>query len=54
MASINAIMAAADIKVVQLKADLIRMMLLYKYGGMWMDANTFFVRDLAWVDNPSK
>lgn len=50
---INMMLAAADIKVVQIKADLIRMMLLFKYGGMWMDANTFLVRDLSWVNNPS-
>jgi mannosyltransferase OCH1-like enzyme len=47
-------MAAANLKLVQIRVDLIRMMLLYKYGGMWMDANTFFFRDLAWVDNPAK
>lgn len=47
-------MGTADLKIVQIRADLIRMMLLYKYGGMWMDANTFFLRDLTWVDNPAK
>lgn len=43
-------MAEAEDKLVQLKADIIRMLLLFKYGGMWMDANSIFLRNLTWVD----
>lgn len=43
-------MANADDKLVQLKADILRMLLLDKYGGMWMDANSVFTNDLSWVD----
>ena len=35
-------------------ADLIRLMLLKDYGGLWMDATTYLARDLSWVDNPKK
>jgi mannosyltransferase OCH1-like enzyme len=43
-------MEDAEDKLVQLRADILRMMLLYKYGGMWMDANSIFLRSLEWVD----
>ena len=48
---INKIFSYAEDKLVQLKADILRMMLLEKYGGMWMDANSVFAGDLSWVDN---
>lgn len=35
-------------------ADLIRLMLLKKYGGLWMDASSYLARDLSWVDDPKK
>lgn len=31
------------------KADLIRLELLLKYGGMWMDASIFLTRNLDWI-----
>lgn len=46
-------MASAEDKMVQLKADILRMKLLYAYGGMWMDANSVFLRDLNWIDSIS-
>lgn len=44
-------MANAEDKLVQLKADILRMKLLYTYGGMWMDANSIFLKDLNWIDS---
>ncbi|MGX1642340.1 capsular polysaccharide synthesis protein [Sphingobacterium sp. NPDC055431] len=31
------------------KTDLIRLNLLYKYGGIWIDSTTIFNEDLSWV-----
>lgn len=33
----------------QQKADLIRLNLLYKFGGIWVDASTILLRDLNWI-----
>jgi mannosyltransferase OCH1-like enzyme len=46
---IEALMALADDKQVQLKVDILCMMLIYRYGGLWMDANSFFLRPLEWL-----
>lgn len=35
----------------QVVADIIRMSLLLKYGGMWVDANSFFIEDFSWLDS---
>lgn len=35
----------------QVGADIVRMSLLLKYGGMWMDANSFFIEKLDWVND---
>jgi hypothetical protein len=45
----EALMALADDKQVQLKVDIMFMMLIYRYGGLWMDANSFFLRPLEWL-----
>lgn len=31
------------------KADLIRLMLLEKHGGVWMDASIFLTQDIEWI-----
>ena len=33
-------------------ADILRLMLMIEHGGMWMDARTYFLRDLSWADFP--
>ncbi|MEQ9909052.1 capsular polysaccharide synthesis protein [Pectobacterium odoriferum] len=33
----------------QLKADIIRLELLYHYGGIWLDASILFFENLSWV-----
>ncbi|MCU4413389.1 capsular polysaccharide synthesis protein [Acinetobacter ursingii] len=33
------------------KADIIRLELLYKYGGIWIDTSTIFYSDLSWLNN---
>lgn len=38
------------VDLIQPKADIIRMMLLLHYGGMWIDTNSFFIQDLSWLD----
>ena len=39
----------------QKKADLLRLMLLKDYGGMWIDANSYFVSsNLSWLDHPQR
>jgi hypothetical protein len=35
---------------VQFKADVVRLLLLEQYGGMWMDANSFLLYPLSWID----
>lgn len=32
------------------KADLIRLKLLYEYGGIWLDVSTIFYTSLSWLD----
>lgn len=34
----------------QHKADLIRLNLLYQFGGIWLDASTILNRDLNWIE----
>ena len=34
---------------VQKRADLIRLMLMIKYGGMWLDADAHLTRPLSWA-----
>lgn len=34
----------------QHKADVIRLNLLYKFGGIWLDASTILNRDLDWIE----
>ena len=36
----------------QSRADLIRIQLMLEHGGMWMDANSYFTRDLEWALHP--
>lgn len=31
-------------------SDFYRLLVLYDHGGVWMDANSFFVRDLSWIE----
>jgi hypothetical protein len=35
---------------VQKKSDLIRIILLKYYGGIWIDASTFLISSLDWID----
>lgn len=35
---------------VQAKADVLRAMLMYEHGGVWIDAGSFFVQNLSWID----
>lgn len=32
------------------KADIIRLKLLYDYGGIWIDTSTIFYKDLSWLN----
>lgn len=32
------------------KADIIRLKLLYEYGGIWIDTSTIFYKDLSWLN----
>ncbi|OTG83213.1 hypothetical protein B9T31_14075 [Acinetobacter sp. ANC 4558] len=34
----------------QHKTDLVRLNLLYKFGGIWLDASTILNRDLNWIE----
>lgn len=36
-------------KGIQFKSDLIRLLLLYKYGGLWIDASCFLTKDIKWI-----
>lgn len=38
----------------QHKADLLRLNLLYKFGGIWLDASTILNRDLNWIEELMK
>ena len=33
------------------QADLLRILLMRKYGGMWIDATSYMPRDLSWIKN---
>ncbi|MFW1666978.1 MULTISPECIES: glycosyltransferase family 32 protein [Acinetobacter] len=44
----NLIFDAVDLPLAN-KADVIRLELLYKYGGIWIDASTIFYSDLTWL-----
>jgi mannosyltransferase OCH1-like enzyme len=44
--------AISTTKFIQLKADIIRLLLILKYGGLWLDINSYFLGDLSWVENP--
>ena len=33
-------------------ANLVRLMLMMKYGGMWIDSDSYFLRDLSWAEQP--
>lgn len=35
----------------QLKSDLLRLDLLYIYGGIWLDASTLIYNNLDWIEN---
>jgi len=35
---------------IQFKSDLIRLLLLYKYGGLWLDASLFLLTDINWLE----
>lgn len=35
----------------QLKADLIRLYLIYHYGGIWLDASIFVYKNFEWIQN---
>ena len=39
----------SEIECFQFKSDLIRCILLYKYGGVWLDANIITLKPLDWV-----
>lgn len=43
-----------QIRLTALKADLIRLLLIKKYGGLWADASTFFLTDFSWTENPNR
>jgi hypothetical protein len=30
-------------------ADILRIFLIHEHGGMWIDANSFFLGDLSWM-----
>ena len=34
----------------QVRADIIRLLLLKENGGMWVDSSTFFIDNLNWID----
>ncbi len=34
----------------KLKEDIIKIMVLYKHGGMWIDFYFVFLRDLNWIN----
>ncbi|GKW31510.1 hypothetical protein PEC730217_02900 [Pectobacterium carotovorum subsp. carotovorum] len=38
----------------QLRADIIRLELLYRYGGIWLDASIVFFEDLSWITDLTK
>lgn len=38
---------------VQILSDLIRLNLIYKYGGVWVDASVIFFENMSWIDHLS-
>ena len=42
-------MAMPASQTIQLRADLIRLLLILKYGGLWVDVNSYFLTDFSWV-----
>ncbi|MGO0572341.1 capsular polysaccharide synthesis protein [Escherichia coli] len=39
---------------VQLRADIIRLELIYKFGGIWVDASIMFFEDFSWITKISE
>lgn len=39
---------------IQIKADILRYLLIIKYGGLWIDINSYLLRNLSWVSNPNQ
>lgn len=35
----------------QQKSDMVRLLLIRKYGGLWTDANSYFLIDFSWAEN---
>jgi len=31
-------------------ADVLRILLIYEHGGMWIDANSFLLGELNWIN----
>jgi hypothetical protein len=38
----------------QVNSDIVRTLLLYKYGGVWIDASIILIKPLDWIENISK
>jgi len=38
----------------QNRADILRLVLMYENGGMWLDSNSFFINDFSWIENIQK
>jgi mannosyltransferase OCH1-like enzyme len=51
---VESLMAISTKRFIQLKADLIRLLLILKYGGLWIDINSYILGDLSWVSNPKQ
>jgi len=46
-------LAVYDLKPPQ-KVDIIRLLIIYENGGMWVDSSTIFHFNLSWIDNIEK
>ncbi|MCF9034811.1 glycosyltransferase family 32 protein [Acinetobacter nectaris] len=46
----NLIFSASDLNLAN-KSDIIRLELLYNYGGIWIDCTTIFYEDLSWLNS---
>ena len=44
------LLAEVDQSFKQVRADIIRLLLLKENGGMWVDSSTFFIDKLNWID----